>query len=101
MAITTCPQCGALYEERSEEEANSPDRSCMRCAGRHAVSLPDSLQLEMRRARDLLVEYAKIGNAGLFGRLVIADAIQRAERAAFEGDAAAMVRSLSELKELA
>ena len=31
MPITTCPCCGKLYEEVSEEEANNPDRLCLNC----------------------------------------------------------------------
>lgn len=30
-AITTCPKCGALYEESSEEQANAPGRECGTC----------------------------------------------------------------------
>jgi len=29
--ITDCPKCGKLYEEKSEEEAYSPNRSCLQC----------------------------------------------------------------------
>jgi hypothetical protein len=29
--ITTCPNCGRAYEEKSEEEAYSPLRRCLRC----------------------------------------------------------------------
>ena len=29
--ITTCSKCGALYDERSEERANEPERICLRC----------------------------------------------------------------------
>lgn len=32
--ITTCAECGALYEEYSEEEANSPNRQCRACYDR-------------------------------------------------------------------
>jgi hypothetical protein len=28
---TTCPKCGRLYEEKSEEEACSPLRLCLQC----------------------------------------------------------------------
>lgn len=31
MHITTCTRCQALYEETSEEEANSPTRECFTC----------------------------------------------------------------------
>ena len=31
MPITTCPKCGALYDEISEEEANRPGRECLSC----------------------------------------------------------------------
>ena len=30
-AVTTCPQCGACYEETSEEAANSRSRLCGKC----------------------------------------------------------------------
>ena len=29
--ITTCPRCGACYEESSEEHANDPRRLCPDC----------------------------------------------------------------------
>ena len=29
--VTTCTGCGLLYEERSEEAANAPDRLCSPC----------------------------------------------------------------------
>jgi hypothetical protein len=29
--ITTCPECGSLYEAGSEEQANEPGRLCRRC----------------------------------------------------------------------
>lgn len=29
--ITTCTQCGKLYEESSEEYANEPNRLCLAC----------------------------------------------------------------------
>lgn len=29
--ITTCTECGALYEEASREAADSPARLCLRC----------------------------------------------------------------------
>ena len=32
--ITVCPRCGKCYEERCEEEANSPTRSCLDCFGK-------------------------------------------------------------------
>lgn len=31
MSITTCPRCGTLYDESSNEEANNPDRYCHKC----------------------------------------------------------------------
>jgi len=31
MGTTVCPKCSECYEEFSEEEANSPDRSCLKC----------------------------------------------------------------------
>lgn len=29
--ITTCTNCGSLYEDSSEESANDPNRLCMSC----------------------------------------------------------------------
>ena len=29
--ITTRTNCGSLYEEKSEEEANDPNRMCLHC----------------------------------------------------------------------
>jgi hypothetical protein len=37
--ITTCPECGDLYEAGSEEQANEPGRLCRRCWA--ALVLPD------------------------------------------------------------
>lgn len=31
MSATTCPGCGALYDEPSREQADSPDRRCGGC----------------------------------------------------------------------
>lgn len=30
-SVTTCPKCGSLYEETSEEQANAPGRECGAC----------------------------------------------------------------------
>lgn len=32
--VTTCTECGKLYEEQSEEGANDPNRMCLGCFDR-------------------------------------------------------------------
>lgn len=41
--ITTCLKCGKVYEESSNEEANSPYRRCLACwdAERKRLGSPD------------------------------------------------------------
>lgn len=29
--LTVCPKCGVLYDDRSSDEADSPDRKCLAC----------------------------------------------------------------------
>lgn len=59
-AVTTCPKCGTLYEESSEEQANAPARSCRACyvpdftvslAAIEARSLPARNELERASGR--------------------------------------------------
>lgn len=59
-AITTCPRCGSLYEEASEEQANAPGRTCRACyvpaftvslAGIEPRSLPARNELERQSGR--------------------------------------------------
>jgi len=55
--MTTCPGCGAAYEEISEEEANHPDRRCYACwrarrietEGRKTVQSIDTGEIEPYR----------------------------------------------------
>ena len=43
-------------------------------------------------------EYKKIGVAGAFAAAMIEDTLRRADRAAIEGDAVAMIRVFKEMK---
>lgn len=55
---------------------------------------------QQARARELLVEYRKIGKAGAFGAAMIEAALQRADKAAISGDVVAVIASYQELKAL-
>ena len=50
MNITSCPRCGRLYEEASEEQANSPNRCCLDCFNRALdIAQADLEKLEWER----------------------------------------------------
>lgn len=61
-------------------------------------SLAELFPAEQARVRELLGEYKRIGPAGMFGALMLEQAMQRADQAAVSGDVVAMLRSYEELK---
>lgn len=63
-------------------------------------TLADAIPAELKRCRELLHEYKRIGPAGTFGALVIEQAIQRADKAAASGDTVAMLAAYRELRAL-
>jgi hypothetical protein len=63
------------------------------------TTLADGLQSELARNRDLLIDYASIGPAGLFAQTMIELNIKAAERAILESDLVAMIRAYRVLKE--
>lgn len=58
------------------------------------------MTVEQARGRTLLGQYREIGPAGVFGAMMIEDALRRADQAAVSGDVVAMLRSYEELKGL-
>ena len=60
-------------------------------------TLADALPREQARCRELLQIYKDLGPVGAFGHAAIEGALKRADKAAAEGDVAAMIRSLEEL----
>lgn len=54
---------------------------------------------EQARCREILKNLQSIGPAGMFGAMVITQALTRAEEAQASGDVAAIVRSYAELKD--
>jgi len=62
------------------------------------MNLLEALQNELRRNRELLEQYQKIGRAGMFGELVIREKIKQAEAAIASGDIVAMTRCYQELQ---
>jgi len=63
-------------------------------------SLADTMPVEQKRCRELLVAYRDIGPNGLFGAAVIEDALHRADLAMAGGDVVDILRSYEELKNL-
>lgn len=63
-------------------------------------TLGDVFAIEQKRCRDLLTIYQSIGAPGVFGAVVISDALARAENAMASGDVVEIVRSYQELREL-
>lgn len=63
-------------------------------------SLAEAFPREQQRARELLDQYRSIGPDGLFGCVVIEEALRRADRAAASQDIVAMVHSYKELQGL-
>lgn len=63
-------------------------------------TLADVIPVELKRCRELLNEYKRIGPAGAFGALMIELAIQRADKASAGGDVIEMLAAYQELKAL-
>jgi hypothetical protein len=62
------------------------------------TNLAEGLPQQQQRVRDLMAVYRSIGNAGVFALMMMEQAMQRADKAAAEGDVVAMIRSYEELK---
>lgn len=62
-------------------------------------TLGDELPRQQARVRALIGIYRSIGPAGDFAVALMEDALQRADKAAIEGDIVAMVRIYKELQE--
>lgn len=62
-------------------------------------NLAQGLQDEIARATDLLVEYEKIPT-GVFGAMMIRQALAKARKVLAEGDTIGIMRAYSELKGL-
>lgn len=61
------------------------------------MNLMDGLQIELKRAKELLVTYQSIPTGG-FGAMMIQQAIDSAETCIREGDTVGMVKAYGELK---
>lgn len=61
-------------------------------------NLMEGLLREMNRCRALIKEYEKIGPAGTFGRIMIQQDIDRAEKAMGGGDIVEMVAAFKALQ---
>lgn len=62
------------------------------------TSVGEQFPLEQARVRELLAVYKGLGPAGMFGALMLEQALQRADQAAISGDVVAILRSYQELK---
>ncbi len=62
------------------------------------ANLAEGLQDELKRCRELLVEYAKLGMVGKFGGFMIGQAIEEAEKAILSGDVVRMIQAHEKLK---
>lgn len=62
-------------------------------------SLGEALPKEQARVRALMLgPYTKIGQAGAFARMMMEQALQRADQAVISGDIVEMLRCYNELK---
>ncbi|MDP2365978.1 MAG: hypothetical protein Q8M94_19675 [Ignavibacteria bacterium] len=64
------------------------------------MNLIAGIHEQMNRARELRKHYEDIGDAGMFGKIIIGDAIEKAEKAIESGDAVKMLSAYFELEEL-
>ncbi len=62
------------------------------------ANLVEGIQKECHRCRELLVEYGKIGPAGVFGALVINQAIENGEKAIASGDVVQCIAAYKDLQ---
>ena len=63
-------------------------------------SLGEALPLEIKRVRETLKEYYKIGQAGAFGAMMIELSLQRADKIVIGGDIVEMLKAYKELQEI-
>lgn len=64
------------------------------------ADLAEELPREQARVRKILGQYIEIGKIGLFGKAMVEQALDRAERAAASGNLVAMTTAYEELKTL-
>lgn len=62
------------------------------------ATLAEDYPKQQARLRELIEQYRAIGPAGNFGRVMIEQVLQRADKAAAEHDTVAMIRSFAEMK---
>jgi hypothetical protein len=62
------------------------------------TTLAESLPREQARVRALIGMYREIGPSGTFAIMMMEQALSRAEKAAAEGDIAAMIRAQKDLE---
>jgi len=62
------------------------------------TTLAEELPKEQTRCRELLLEYRRIGSAGVFGAAAIERSLREADEAVMSGDPVAMLRSYERLK---
>lgn len=53
---------------------------------------------QQRRVRELIKIYEQLGPVGTFGKIMLEDALRRADEAAISGDIVAIVQSYQEMK---
>jgi hypothetical protein len=63
------------------------------------TTLGEEYPKEQQRLRQLLEEYASLGNVGRFGHMMISDVLRRADAAAISGDTVAMIGIFKEMQE--
>jgi hypothetical protein len=62
------------------------------------VNLIEGIQAEQARVRELLKEYEKIGPTGMFGTMMLKQALQHGDKSIASGDVVDMLAAHAELK---
>ena len=63
-------------------------------------NLGEDLPKEQARVREVLGHYQAIGPSGMFGAMMIEEALQRADVAVMNGDVVAMISAYKELRNI-
>lgn len=63
------------------------------------MNLIEGIQREMNRVRELRTQYVAIGPTGIFGKVLIDDAIRKGEQSIASGDVVEMLRAYKNLEE--